>query len=335
MNMLSGVNNRINNPFADLINKRQTESTISKTHDVRAKLRRMTNERQSVYDGFSTSKNGNLLINATLDYGKTIRAERQQKKDSLLAIKTIKYQFKSISSKILQAKTSLSARQVVGQAEREILRLKKERMKEDVDTTELDAAIAHAQAMERTAKRKVKHLEQEEMAEASGGNGLIVDEEESDKANKEGADVEEADTEEEKAADKADAYINETDMKNNAESEDISEINELTEEMTDAFVEGMKDIMDEMGLEELNDALSVETGEIEPEDLKMLKIKHRNREMKEIAKADSEYLKAIFDHLEQIKDGAIQQSAIPSAEANPMDFGMTVSFSEPMIDIAL
>ena len=33
------------------------------------------------------------------------------------------------------------------------------------------------------------------------------------------------------------------------------------------------------------------------EDLKELKIKHRNKEMKEIVKADTEYLKAVFDNL--------------------------------------
>lgn len=57
---------------------------------------------------------------------------------------------------------------VVGQAEREVLRLKREKMKENVDETEIDAAINHAKAMERVARRKVKHLLQEELAKASG-----------------------------------------------------------------------------------------------------------------------------------------------------------------------
>ena len=36
----------------------------------------------------------------------------------------------------------------------------------------------------------------------------------------------------------------------------------------------------------------------------MMKIKHRNKEMKDIVKADAEYLKAVFDRLEKMKSHA-------------------------------
>lgn len=44
---------------------------------------------------------------------------------------------------------------------------------------------------------------------------------------------------------------------------------------------------------------------MDPADLKMMKIKHRNKEMKDIVKADAEYLKAVFNHLEKMKDNVV------------------------------
>ena len=37
----------------------------------------------------------------------------------------------------------------------------------------------------------------------------------------------------------------------------------------------------------------------------MMKIKHRNKEMKDIVKADAEYLKAVFDRLEKMKSRGV------------------------------
>lgn len=308
MNRVMGLNNSISNPYAAMMNRKQPKSAMHKTEDVRVKLRQLTQNRQSVYDGFSQSGRGNLLINSTLDYGRTIREQRKQTKDSLIQLKSVKYQFKNISSQILRAKTSTSARQVVGQAEREVLRLKRERMKEGVDETEIDAAITHAKAMERVARRKVKHLLQEEMAEASGKKETMVTEEE---------------------------IGNTDDVKDNKDNEgNIDKITDDTEPVEDLLEDmsrEMQELMEDTGLEELNDALEAETGDMEPEDIKMLKIKHRNKEMKDIVKADSEYLKAVFDHLEEQKADMTPTSM--SSMSMPMgDMGISV---EPSIDIAL
>lgn len=308
MNRVMGLNNSISNPYAAMMNRKQPKSAMHKTEDVRVKLRQLTQNRQSVYDGFSQSGRGNLLINSTLDYGRTIREQRKQTKDSLIQLKSVKYQFKNISSQILRAKTSTSARQVVGQAEREVLRLKRERMKEGVDETEIDAAITHAKAMERVARRKVKHLLQEEMAEASGKKETMVTEEE---------------------------IGNTDDVKDNKDNEGnidkITDDAEPVEDLLEDMSREMQELMEDTGLEELNDALEAETGDMEPEDIKMLKIKHRNKEMKDIVKADSEYLKAVFDHLEEQKADMTPTSM--SSMSMPMgDMGISV---EPSIDIAL
>lgn len=331
MVQLTGLNNSIKNPYAAIANKKQPASTLPKTSDVRAKLRQLTQNRDSVYDGFSQNSRGNLLINATLDYGKTLKEQRAQNKDSLLALKSVKYQFKNISSQIVRAKTSTSARQAVGRAEREVLRLKREKMKDGVDTAEIDAAINHAKAMERVARRKVKHLEQEEMAEASGGKGIVIDEEEADISENKGENINEK-LEAEKAAENYEAY-----EAYEAREASMEEMSELSEELMEDMSREMQELMEDTGLEELNDALSVNTTDMEPEDLKMLKIKHRNKEMKDIVKADSEYLKAVFDHLEAAKSAAVSGGGMPSGDAGVtpgvMDFAPADAVST--IDIAL
>lgn len=318
MSQIMGLNNSIRNPYAAMINKKQPGSTMSKSNDVRAKLRQLAQNRESVYDGFSQNSRGNLLINATLDYGKTVRDQRKQNKDSLLALKSVKYQFKNISSQIIRAKTSTSARQAVGQAEREVLRLKREKMKEGADETELDAAITHAKAMERVARRKVKHLEQEELAEASGKKGLVIDEEEADISENKGENINDK-LEAEKNGEASDYETNEAAIEYVG---DISgDMGELTDEMLDDISDEMQELMEDIG-----GTSTVNTTDMEPEDLKMLKIKHRNKEMKDIVKADSEYLKAVFDHLQSLKDGS-GAAAVPMGDMSGMP--------QPIIDVAL
>ena len=46
-----------------------------------------------------------------------------------------------------------------------------------------------------------------------------------------------------------------------------------------------------MGLEETTESVY----DLEPDDIKAMKIKHRNSEMKDIVKADTNYLKVIFE----------------------------------------
>lgn len=295
MNLLrvNALNNKNSNPYAAMFNRKQTGGTMSKTNDLRAKLRALSNnDHKSVYDGFSSSKSGNLLINTTLDYGATIRNQRQQKKDSLLQLKTLKYRFKSVSSSLLRAKTSTSARQVAGQAAREVIRLRREKMKGDCDSTEIEAAINHAKAMERVARRKVKHLEQEEMAKASGGHGLYEETEIEVKEGERNVENDESDD----------------NIKTDEMSEEMTETLEELEEMSEDIIEDTENL-DLEDLSELDDLLAVET-DMEPEDLKMLTIKHRNREMKEIVQADSEYLRVIFDHLEQMSGEPVVDVAL-------------------------
>lgn len=299
------------------------------------------------------------IVSSTLNYSDALKAQRQKMKEASLSVKTVKYQFKNLSSKIMRSKTSNAARQVVGQAKREVLRLKRERQKGEGDSEEIEAAIAHAKAMERVAKKKVRHLEEEEMVKAAGGfcnERLEEDINESDSKLKEPDDEEAYDEEYDEALKDTiteDAYESTSEYELPDEEvlemydyvsrslEDMSamfsDIEEMTAEMFDEFAETMKDLMSDMGLDELSEAGGVVKKDMDPADFKMMKIKHRNKEMKDIVKADADYLKTIFDHMAKTQNagmsaptGMAPQSMAPVPQAS---FGMSVP--TPTIDISL
>jgi len=69
--------------------------------------------------------------------------------------------------------------------------------------------------------------------------------------------------------------------------------------MIEDICEGMEEMLDQ--IEELNDLMDelVSTpADMDPEDIERSEMKHRIKEMKEITKADADYLKAIFEHYE-------------------------------------
>ena len=311
------------------------------------------------------------IVTSTLSYSESLRNQRQQTKNTTLALKKLKYQFKSISSKILRSKTSQAAKQAAGQARREIMRLKRQKQNSDSDSEEIDAAIAHAQAMERVAKKKAKHLEEEVMVKAAGGicQGDRISEEET-------KDAQDAESENARNAEEMSAESSEDEMSRDlsayeyagneayaGDSYDISdyidlgmdafyaqtgdfmsEMSDFTSEMMQEMSDSLRDLMEEMGLDGLSDNTVSVNREMDSADLKMMKIKHRNKEMKDIVKADAEYLKAVFDRLEKMKDNPV----IPSGGGMSLSAGSSgTSFSAdaagigvptvpaPVIDISL
>lgn len=299
------------------------------------------------------------IVTNSLSYSESLRDQRQQTKNTTLALKKLKYQFKNISSKILRSKTSQAAKQAAGQARREVLRLKRQKQNSDSDSEEIDAAIAHAQAMERVAKKKAKHLEEEEMVKAAGGicQGDRISEEET--KDVQDAEAENAQNEEEMSAEGSadevsgdfsayeyagnEAYAGDSyDTSDHialgmdtfyAQAGDfMSEMSDFTSELMQEMSDSLRDLMEEMGLDGISDTAVSVNREMDPADLKMMKIKHRNKEMKDIVKADAEYLKAVFDHLEKMKDNAV----IPTGNAGAVSSGMTgTSFSADAVGVGV
>ena len=306
---------RTNQSSANGILGQQNNTTASKNSvsDMKRMLARDSRSAQTQANSWGQ----NSIVTSTLSYSESLRNQRQQTKNTTLALKKLKYQFKNISSKILRSKTSQAAKQAAGQAQREVLRLKRQKQSGNYDEDEIEAAINHAKAMERVAKKKAKHLEEEEMAKAAGGiwQGEKVC---SDEEPREVKDTEaETDAEEEeKMAEEGyedEAYEEEYDYPQLDEfllqtGDLMAAMSDFTSETMQELSDSMRDIMEEMGMDELSDTMLSVKKDIDPADLKMMKIKHRNKEMKEIVKADAEYLKAVFDRLEKMKDNPVVPS---------------------------
>ena len=284
--------------------------------DINDKLRMLSKTEQN--SGFSSSNSVgfNSIITSSQSYAEQLRVQRQQTQATSLKLKKLKYRFKNISSKIIRSKTSYAAKQVAGQARREVLRLKNEKKQSGEDSAELDAAIAHAKTMERVAKKKAKHLEEEEMIKVSGGpcaDRLVEEEEKLEDTNNvsEVISSQEAGYEQEQeiSYDEMAKMMSELSENIQAMIENMQAMSEAMSQDMESMTEDMQDLLEDVGLGELTEAITPSGEEMDPEDLKQLKIKHRNKEMQEIAKADAEYLKTIFDILEKGKDSGVSIEA--------------------------
>ena len=238
-------------------------------------------------------------------YSQDLKKQRTRAGNTALEKKKYKYSFKRISSKIISSKTSTAARQVISQARREIQKLKDARRTGKYDNDEIDAAIDHAKAMERIARKKARHLEEEELAKrTSSGKSEGIS----------------TDTDPNETSDDKDPVSKEIDelrsdirsVKDSAANEEYIESEEITNSMIEDICKGMEEMLDQ--IEELNDLMDELVSDptnMDPEDIKASAMKHRIKEMKEITKADADYLKTIFEHYEAEKaadTGAATQS---------------------------
>lgn len=258
-------------------------------------------------------------ITASQDYAKALGNIRNKDKETALGLKKLRYNFKNISSQLLRSKTSTNARQVASKAKREVSRLKRLQGDKKYDSEEVQAAIAHAQAMERVAKKKARHLLEEEMVKETGGPciGGVTEKEEESKSTEEKNFLDQLEEEEmldeslakseDRSLEEQFSEINEALMDSLSELTESSVLDafeEMTEdvmtEMMDEMWQNLNDMMEELGLDDLADSMFATADEdMDPADLKMMKIKHRCKEMKEIAEADRDYLKVIFDKLQR------------------------------------
>lgn len=198
--------------------------------------------------------------------------------------KRLQYNFKQISSKILKATTVGSAGKALVTARNTIGILTRKLKSGEFDDKEIELAIIHAKKMERIAKKRLKHLQEEEDAQHHG----------SCKENERENGI--------------------ADPKNQEEQKalplDEEELKRLMAELQRRMEESMKEIMEETGLNELTDELiGTEHKNMDDEDLKRLKKKHRSNELKEITEADMKYLKALFNKLQREKEAVLSSSS--------------------------
>ncbi|MBR4831965.1 MAG: hypothetical protein IKZ97_05010 [Butyrivibrio sp.] len=272
------------------------------------------------------------VADQSMCYAEKLRAARNKSKATSLQKKKLQYNFKKISSMIMRSKNSVSARKAVQSARREVMRLNRLKGSDEYDEEELQLAIDHAKAMVKVAKKKVHHLEQEEMIERGSGaiNGE-PDEKEGKSAEEKDAEEEPADSNGEDAREELidesweeealpeDWYDEELTEEFFLERPQIQDIqmdvvkssNDAMAELMNELSEEMESMMEELDLTDLAETMYAPDPNMSEDDLKMLKIKHRTKEMKEIAEADKEYLKKLFAYEESKKNSS--SSAVSAA----------------------
>lgn len=206
--------------------------------------------------------------------------------------KRLQYNFKYISTQIMQTKTSVNARQVTASARQQVVILRRQQGSGEYDDRELNSAILHAEAMVRAAKKRMKHLQEEENVRTKGDDYT---------------DWSEDDIEIREAGESAE----ERQYTEESVRQDDEAMQELLREYRKIMRETMQDTMEEVAdaagndMEELAEELMVSVKkDMSPSDLEMLKKKHRSDELREIMEADMRYLRAMFDRLAKEKEGA-------------------------------
>lgn len=241
------------------------------------------------------------------------------------------YNFQEISAQIQRAKTSGGAGQAAIKATRKVLELKRRLAAGGEDLKEVQLALTHAKRIERAAKKKKRHLELEELITATQKRDDRLEKEKETQTSVSPWDA--RDISEERVTDE----LAEIDRQQSEQFAEIAKtrrgelaeiagtgqgewteiagtsqsvLTENTEESTDEMIASIDALLDEISgkdkqvLEETLEQLGM-TEVVDPhmskEDLKMLRIKHRNSERRDIVKADNDYLKALFEHIQ--KDG--------------------------------
>lgn len=263
-------------------------------------------------------KNGNKVTTKTIlrradgTYAGTISVTSSAKKKT----KKLNYNFKEISAMILQTKTSGSARQVAARAKGKAALLRQKLRCGEYDDKELESAIIHAEKMERIARKKMRHLQEEEMAKR-GGPCFGELEEENEDIQPEQEDEREEALEPDRRQQEA--------MLEKRQREIQQEMQRMMREMEQAQREFQQEMTQLSDMEELSDALGGTSTDLDPEDLDDLKRKHRLDEQREIMEADMVYLKSLFQKLAQEKQQGSSGSSASSGGSGGYDGSSGVS----------
>lgn len=195
---------------------------------------------------------------------------------SLKKLKKLGYKQRRISTMITQATTSGNARQVLASAKTETVNLRRKLVSGQYNDREVRAAIRHAERMERVAKKRMKHLQQEEYIEKHGGGTWQ-------------------------------AGLDEEGREENGQEIEASDFAEMSAEEMEELMQELQEEMEELAQEqelEMLELIQTVHRDMNPEELEQLKKKHRADEMREIVEADMKYLRAIFSQLEKERQDA-------------------------------
>lgn len=301
-----------------------SQTNVNRTKTISEIKRKLSGNRKD--DMYSDT-----MLDAQKSYGESIRESRNNAKATATQVKKLKYNFKKISSQIRNSKTSASARQVASAAHREVIKLKQKMQTGKYDNEELEAAIDHAKSMERAAKRKARHLEEEELIKITDKYG--------NSEEKEGSEASDAIAIEEQMEERIDAAYEEMDevekqrmeaymemMQEMAEEsmEDSMEesLEEVSDEMYDLMAESMDDMLEDT-MENLMDGMMIVTdSEMDKDEFKKYQLKHRTAEDKAMLEADMKYLKAMFDMYQKGLESKSADISVGSGIGAGIDIGV-------------
>lgn len=282
----------------------------------------------------SYEKNGYRISGISFgDRGMTVHTV---KKGSSPKLKP-RYNYKILSAAILRARTPNGAAQAAMKARQKLGELLRGSGSGEDSDPDLKAAIIHVRKMEMIAKRKKKHLEQEEMAER-GQPAPGEDEEKTEEVLNGLGSLTQDDAEKELEEEEARLAEEIEQMEQEMTEEMMEEFSELAEELAENEQKMLEEEMPELeGFENVTD--------MSPEDVEELKRKHRNDEWRDITKADMDFLKAKFYRLQQEKAAAGIKGAVFSGGSGgsissvevPMDIGVyaAMDMEIPAVDVGV
>ncbi len=279
-------------PYLSLSDDQTNNSSLDQRKEIRDQLRQLKQEKyQEKTNPFGVTKED--MVSSLL--GETETDDKDEVKENT----SVNYNFRSVTSKIQQAKTSASAGRAVLSAKRKIQELKRKLANSDADPDEVTFALNHAKRIERVAKKKQRHLEMEEMITRTQKRDEVRDK--TEQAAEDLA-MSQRDLLEEKLTDKQ----NEFDEKQTAmfveaieklkekQSEISDDMIAAVDEMIESITEKEQEMLSEIA--EMLENMEILDPHMSEEDLKKLKIKHRNAEYKEIVKANADYWKSMMEH---------------------------------------
>lgn len=226
----------------------------------------------------------------TAEKAKSVSMAKKKKK------KKLQYNFKRLSNQIMRTKTSINAKQLTTKTKFQIADLRMKLISGDYDYVEIHNALTHAEKIARVAKKRLKHLQEEENLEKSGGKGMT--------------DPEEMQTEK----DEEDEIIDTTGMTQEELKQLVEELQEELEKIEEDLEEAMDDTQNLM-----EEFVQGSNQQMDPNDLEQLKKKHRADEMRDIMKADMEYLRALFDKLAKEKESGVNGFGDNSSDSDSSD----------------
>ena len=249
------------------------------------------------------NKDGSYAGSMTVSTSRTSKSKKSSKSGQK-KYKKLQYNFKRLSNQIMRAKTSVNAKQIVTKTKFQIADLKMKLISGDYNYEEIHNALLHAEKIARVAKKRMKNLEEEEYIQKTGRNDMDIEEMQK----------------------KQEEEILDTTGMSQEEMKQLAQ--ELQEEMERIETELEKTIEESEKL--MEEYVQGSKLQMDPEDLEQLKKKHRAEEMRDIMKADMEYLKALFNKLAREKESAANGSTNSS---NDSDSSGNLSISGVSLEI--